>query len=277
MRIVRTAAILLLILSVGIYAAGSVKEWRESDPTYPVLTSDREVLEMSVDYTEEELFAGLTAWDERDGDLTDQIMAGDFSHFIRTGVSNVTYVVFDSSNQATTLTRQVEFTDYEPPKLTLSQPLVFYEGETDHVAGYIGAVDMMDGDISSLVITEESEVSYLTAGVYYVEAEVINRFGDVEEQTLPVHILGERDTLIITLTENLTYITAGEEFVPEDYIAGLTDARTEEMDPGLIQVESYVDSTTPGCYEVRYYAEDGEGRVGETWQIVVVREARSTS
>ena len=273
MRIVRAAAIILLVISIGVYAAGAVKERMDADPTYPVITSDREVLELSVDYTEEDLLAGLTAWDERDGDLTGQIMAGEFSRFTRKGVCSVTYVVFDSSGQASTLSRQVEFTDYESPRLTLSRPLVFYEGETGYASRYLGALDLMDGDLSSLVLTEDSDVNYQAAGTYFMDVEVSNSFGDVEEQSLPVHILREDSLeLSITLTENLVYLETGEEFSPEDYILSLTDSRLEELDSELVRAQSYVNSREPGCYEVRYYAEDEDGRIGETWQIVIVRE-----
>ena len=79
------------------------------DPTKPVITNETGELEISTSYEESDLLEGLKAQDEKDGDLTDQIMVGNFSQFIEPGVCNLSYVVFDSSNQAATLTRRVKF------------------------------------------------------------------------------------------------------------------------------------------------------------------------
>ena len=129
---------------------------------------------------------GLTAEDEKDGDLTDQIMAGNFSQFIEPGVCNLTYVVFDSSNQAATLTRRVRFTDYEAPKFTLTQPLVFAVGTENNARSYVHAADQIDGDISSMVKLLESNVDYRTAGDYTIQVEVSNSLGDTTQAELPV-------------------------------------------------------------------------------------------
>ena len=61
MKYIRIAAIAILILAAGLYGAGVVKEKQEEDPTRPTITSDREVLEISVNYTEEDLLQGLSA------------------------------------------------------------------------------------------------------------------------------------------------------------------------------------------------------------------------
>ena len=54
------------------------------DVSDPVITSDRDVLEIPCEYTQEQLMEGLTASDAEDGDLTDQIVAGSFSRLSRT-------------------------------------------------------------------------------------------------------------------------------------------------------------------------------------------------
>ena len=189
MKYVRIAVVILLIASLGIYGAGVVREKQGEDPTRPVITSDREVLEIPVSYEEADLLEGLSASDERDGDLTDQILVGEFSQFVEKGVCNVSYVVFDSSNQAATLSRQVRFTDYVSPRITLSEPLVFTEGQTESAIERIGASDVLDGDITSLVRQNESDIDYRTAGDYSITVEVTNSFGDLETETLPVHVV----------------------------------------------------------------------------------------
>ena len=134
MRWIRTFIILFFILAAAVFGVSRVQEFRERDETIPVITSDREILEIPCDYTQDQLLKGLTAYDEKDGDLTDEIVAGNFSRFLSPGLCNVTYVVFDSSDQPGTLTRQVRFSDYHSPEFTLTEPLVFEEGRGSYSA-----------------------------------------------------------------------------------------------------------------------------------------------
>ena len=272
MKYVKITVILLFVLSLGLYGAGRVKEKRDEDPTRPVITSDREVLEISVNYGEEELFAGLTAQDERDGDLTDEIIHGKFSQFIEPGVCNLGYVVFDSSNQAGTLSRKVRFVDYESPKLSLSRPLVLTIGEGESAIDSIGASDVLDGSLSDMVKQVSSTVDYRTEGDYTVSVEVSNSFGDVEEQTLPVHIVSAgRQELQIELSAPLVYLKAGDSFDPHAFVTALTSSGGEALDPALVQADSQVNTAEPGCYEVHYSAVSENGQLGETWMTVIVR------
>ena len=272
MKYVRIAVIILLAASLGIYGAGVTREKSGEDPTMPVIESDREVLEIPVDYEEADLLEGLTASDEKDGDLTDQILVGEFSQFVEKGLCNVSYVVFDSSNQPATFSRQVRFMDYVSPRLTLSEPLVFTVGQAESAVARIGATDVLDGDISSLIRQTDSDIDYRTAGSYTITVEVTNSFGDVETQTLPVHVTEpSRQELEIELSGFIVYLTPGAEFDAASYVQGLTDAYGEPMDTELVTVESGVDTDTEGCYEVHYQAEDENGREGETWMTVIVR------
>ena len=215
----------------------------------------------------------MTAYDEKDGDLTGEIIAGNFSRFIEPGLCNVTYVVFDSSNQAANLNRQVRFTDYESPKITLSQPLVFIAGRSSTPISYIGAQDVLDGDISALVSQVESTISYNIPGDYTFSVEVTNSLGDVEELTLPVHVIEEESqALEIQLSDALIYLDVGESFRAEDYIEGLVDASGRSLSTNLVDISSDVNTRQEGCYEVHYQAEDENGNRGETWLVVVVRE-----
>lgn len=271
MKFIRVIVVACLVVSIGLYGAGAIRENKNYDPTVPVITSTEDVLEITTDYTQEDLVSGLSAWDDGDGDLTSEILVGDFSQFIEPGLCNLTYVVFDSNNQAGTLTRQVRFTDYESPKLTLSQPLVFNVGTSVSVSGLIGAEDMLDGDLSALVLETGSDVNIEIPGEYTVDVEVTNSFGDVEEASLPVHVIQYQELEII-LTENLVYLHAGDHFSPEDYVQSVTDDYGNAMDPAGVQITSQADTQTPGCYQVRYYAENDTGQTGETWLTVIVRD-----
>ncbi len=273
MKYVRIAIIVFLVASLGLYALGTFREIRNEDPTQPTITSDREVLELSVNYEEGDLLEGLSAYDDRDGDLTSEIMVGEFSQFVEKGVCNVSYVVFDSSNQPASLTRQVQFTDYESPKFTLSEPLVFSAGQTDNALSRIGATDVLDGNISADVKQQDSTIVYRDEGDYTISVEVSNSLGDVEEQVLPAHVVEpSRLALDIQLSQWILYLRVGDDFDPDEYVESLESTYGEAYSTGLVQADSQVDTDQPGWYEVHYTAETESGLTGETWMIVIVRE-----
>ncbi|MFR8335181.1 MAG: tyrosine-protein phosphatase [Oscillospiraceae bacterium] len=73
------------------------------DDVPPVLTCTEGVLEVSVSASQEELPSGVTAWDNRDGDLTSEIMIDHISTLIGANTAKITYVVFDSSDRVAKL------------------------------------------------------------------------------------------------------------------------------------------------------------------------------
>lgn len=273
MRIVRAALIIVFILSLGTFGISELLKMQNQDTTLPEITSDREVLEIPCDYTEEDLLEGLSAYDETEGDLTSQIIPGSFSRFIEDGVCNLTYVVFDSSDQPASLTRRVRFTDYHSPRFTLSQPLVFavQEGSYTEAMNRLGAEDMLDGDRDDWIVQTDTDVNYQMEGSYTMTVEVTNSFGDVSTAALPVHVVNpERQNLNISLSAAIVYIGVGENVDPDAYVAGVTDAEGDSLDTDIVSASSNVDPETPGCYEIHYQASGGDGQSGETWLTVIV-------
>ncbi len=270
MKAIRNIVIVLLVIALGIYVASWFVEQSREDPTRPTITSDVEVLELPCAYSQEQMLSGLHAYDERDGDLTSEILVGEISRFQQEGTCEVTYVVFDSSNQPATLTRQVVFTDYRSPQFTLTQPLVFVQGRGSSASSYVGATDMLDGDISSSVRMTDSNISYSVAGDYEMDVEVTNSFGDLVEASLPVHIVEQyQQSLTIELTQNLVYLSVGETFQPYNYVSSVTTSNGSQIDTDNVTAVSGVDASTPGCYEVQYNVSSG-GSQGITWLVVIV-------
>ena len=272
MKYIKILVIAFFAAGLAVFGASVIRSIVTQDPTKPEITSDREELELSTSYEEEDLLQGLTASDGKDGDLTDQIMAGDFSQFSEPGVSSLTYVVFDSSNQAASLTRQVRFTDYESPKFTLSEPLVFIEGEEDNGLSRVGASDAIDGDVSSLVRILDNTVNYQLSGDYTVQAQITNSLGDTQEVLLPAHVItSSRARARIQLKQSLVYIKPGTEFHPEEYVDYVESEEGDRIGTDSLSITSQVDTRTEGVYEVRYQTNGDTGR-GETWLTVIVRE-----
>lgn len=275
MKFVRTIVIILFILAAAAFGISKAVEQKNRDTSIPEIISDREVLEIPCDYTEEQLMEGLTACDAKDGDLTAEIVAGNFSRFLSPGLCDLTYVVFDSSNQPGSLTRRVRFTDYHSPDFTLTDPLVFEESEGSYTAvmDQIGASDMLEGDLSDWVIQTDSDANYQKSGDYHVQMEVTNSYGDTSSLSLPVHVLKSgSQSMEIKLSSWIVYLDPGSEIRPADYVTALYNGKGESVGSEAVTWESGVDTQTPGVYEIHYTASDGQGHSGETWMTVVVRE-----
>ncbi len=275
MKFVRTIVIILFILAAAAFGISKAVELKNRDTSIPEITSDREVLEIPCDYTEEQLMEGLTACDAKDGDLTAEIVAGNFSRFLSPGLCDLTYVVFDSSNQPGSLTRRVRFTDYHSPDFTLTDPLVFEESEGSYttVMDQIGASDMLEGDLSDWVIQTDSDANYQKSGDYHVQMEVTNSYGDTSSLSLPVHVVKSgSQSMEIVLSSWIVYLDPGSEIRPADYVTALYNGNGESIGAEAVSWESGVDTQTPGVYEIHYTVSDGQGHSGETWMTVVVRE-----
>ncbi len=124
MKFIQRAVIALFVVAVVIFGVSEVAGLFGTSASAPVIMCDDSELKINCDYTEKEILAGVTAEDKQDGDLTSEIIVGNISRFTEKGKARVTYVVFDSSNQPATYTRDVIFKDYTSPRITLSKPLV---------------------------------------------------------------------------------------------------------------------------------------------------------
>ena len=267
MRYLRMGIIFLFAISVALYGFAGCQTKIMADTTIPTMTSEVETLEIPCTYTDKEILSGLHAQDERDGDLTDNIMLSKLSRFKKKGKCEATYVVFDSANHSTTLKRDIVFTDYHSPKFTLEAPLSFVAHSTEMNQLKVGAMDMLDGDISSLVGIKEDNINYAVVGDYWVQVEVMNSFGDTSEMKLPVHVISPEEAQIpVQLNQYLVYLKKGESFYSKDYIKSVN--HTDDIDS--VKIDSNVDMDVPGCYEVKYTAVGENGNMGVSWLTVVV-------
>ena len=254
-RLLRGASIAALALALALFIAAQVNERMNQDDTLPTITADSDTIEIPCDYTQEQLLAGISASDAKDGDLTGQVLVGNFTRFIEPGVCDLNYVVFDSSEHMATLTRRVRFTDYHSPRFGLAEPLVFAESTTNNteVRALFSASDVLDGDLTDWITYVETNAAYNNPGDYTITMEVRNSFGDTVSYAFPIHIY-ERNTqdFDITLTEPLVYVEQGSGFDPLSYVESVRDLSGNRYDPALLNVTSNVDTSAPGIYEIHY-------------------------
>lgn len=277
MKWVSRLTILLLMAAVCIYGIAAFWEYKNYDGTMPVLTFESDVLEIPCSYSDEQLLMGVTAYDEKDGDITGEIIPGNFTRFIEPGVSRLTYFVFDSDENMAAKERKVRFTDYYSPRFHLTQPLCFTEDVTDIylIRDYFTAEDMLDGDLTQWITYEESNADTYNPGSYTITMSVRNSYGDIVTRAFPIHIFEKNSqTLNIALTEAIVYLPAGGICNPSDYVSGISDNAGNQYDLSIMQINSMVNTAVPGMYEICYIADTGTGLHGEMWLTVIVEEAR---
>ena len=291
-------ALLVCCLATGMYSFLFI--WQD-DNTAPVITINGEELQVSVSAPEEELLQGVSAADNRDGDVTSGIVVEGVSNIGDDHTATVTYAAFDKSGNVAKAARTLIYTDYESPRFGLEEALVFRTGAAPDVLSLVTATDAIDGDLSEQVkgvlVSDTGSLSY--AGHHQVSFRVTNSMGDTAYITLPVDVYNaEENNAGVKLTDYLIYLEKGAQFQPKDYLSSLVIGatayplknltRTESSGNELsiyecsyksaaeewkiyIKVEGAVDTSTPGTYSVAYTVTTNN-YTGHTRLNVVVEE-----
>lgn len=227
------------------------------DHEAPMIVCDGQPLYVSVNATDEELLAGLTATDNVDGDITDRIIVRKVSQLVSSNTATVSYVVFDSSSNICTYGRSVTYTDYHAPVFSLDAPLVYNVGSTVTLTDRLHATDAVDGDISSRIRVDSSMLYNTEAGEYPLHIRVTNSLGDTAYVDVTVRIQNtDPEHPVIHLSEYLIYANMGTELSEEELRSYILLARESvggtAVEPEDIEIISKVDSTRRGSYNVYY-------------------------
>lgn len=267
-----TFVLISIVFSILCFASLKVYQHYINDNAYPVISFEKDTPSFSVSATESELLKGVTATDAEDGDVTDSLIVAGYSRLIGDANVKVTYVAFDSNKHVTQATRVIHFTDYKSPRFTLSLPLVCKESEVENIINAVGAVDDIDGDLSSnvkVIVTDNSTLS--KNGDHTLEFRVTNSLGDTVYLPVSLEVVSSSyNSAKITLKEYLVYINKDSEFNAENYVVSyLRDGNLQEDASGL-RIDSDVDTSTPGTYEVIYRY--GSGNSSSYTKLVVIVE-----
>lgn len=266
---IKIALIVITTLVAIAFCGVMIYEYTHKDVSAPVFTCDSDLLEVSVYATDAELCAGMHAYDNMDGDITDQIRIMNVSQLINQTDATVTYLVFDSASNSATYSRTIRYTDYHAPRYSLSKPLIFSTGETVTLLDRLSAEDVLDGDISASIMLTSSRVSNAIAGSYPITVQVTNSAGD--SAILPLTVLINSSSLTlptIRLKEYLIYVPAGTELDYESYVSYVYDPVDNKLSNRLkvtYNADS-VDLNTSGVYEAYYYY---LGASGETASVIL--------
>lgn len=286
MRRIRLAVVGIFVLSLIAFIVFNIVNRVTTDSTPPVITSESDTVTVSVAAEESELLAGLTATDDEDGDLTGEIMISSMSNFTEPGKRTVSYVVFDASNNASTLTRNLEYTDYTAPQIKLTQPLRYglNEMEDASLTENMSVQDCLDGDITQQIRATFNDGSYIAmAGECGITVQVSNSAGDTCSVPLTVTVTDpaeESGKYYPMLSDYIVYAPVGGYVDLTSLLIGLENSSTQYLfadanpsAPGGIEsvaIGGAVDYNTPGTYTVDYQFTSASGVTGTTKLAVVV-------
>ena len=271
MRALRIVTVILLAVSLVFAGWANHRYYSQLNTDYPTIVNTVEELEISVQDPPEAMFAGLTASDATDGDLTDRIMVASVSHFLEPATVRVKYVVFDNHNNSATLTRRVHYTDYTAPMFLLDKAPVYTVGNSFDLLKHIRVEDCLDGDISDRIRVISNMVNNYSVGNYPVVLEVSNSCGDTAQITIWVTYQAKESTAAVALQQYVVYQKQGETFEPERWIASVTDRQGAHLNLDDVEVQGNLDVNTPGVYSLVYSYSDGK-LSGQSTLTVVVTE-----
>ena len=263
MKKIKIFSIILFICSAAIYAGCRIYADRMTDHTPPVITGGSDI-EVSVGDPQDKLLEGMTAEDDRDGDVTDSLVVQKISEFDEEGKRIVSFAAVDDSGNVGYSSRIMAYTDYQPPVFALDVPLRFPTGGTFNVCENISASGSLDGDLTNKIkYTLDRAITSSVPGIYQVEFRVMDSAGRTSYLQADLEVYDpSQEPVEVTLSSYLIYIGVNAPFNAADYFQGSSRE-------GELNIQSTVDTSSPGTYYVDYTVTDG-ALMGKSRLIVVV-------
>ena len=267
MKTIKIASVLLLLISIFIFGAYKVYEYKNKDTQPPMIQCETEELVVSVETSEEELLQGVTALDDQSGDVTSTLVIESISPFTEEDARIITYAAIDAKGNVGRCERVLKYEDYQGPTFALSEPLRFPIGKSVNLLGVISAKSPLDGDLSdNIKYTLDETINLSKPGTYHVEFRVTDSCGYVAYFPLEVEIYDKSEERIeVVLSDYSIQLPLNEAFDPTAYYVG-SDIE------GELTVKSTVDNKTPGIYYVDYIV-NGNNGMGKSRLVVVVTES----
>ena len=258
--------ILIVIIPLVIFGGYVCYDKFISDNKAPVITVDDKPLVISVYDDEDALFEGVTAEDNRDGDLTESVVIEKKTPLSKDGKRNITYAVIDKKGNVGRAERTVTYTGYSKVKFKLSEPIRFAINSNYNLLENIEAESELDGDLTSKIkCLTDFGFDFTEEGTHNLEYSVTDSTG----VTTYLHTVADfydpdKEIYSIELSRYIVYVEKGSSFNPMDYYVGSSSG-------GSPEIESDVNTYEEGVYNVKYTVGGGDA-VGVSRLIVVVTE-----
>ncbi len=275
MRTLKTILCIATALSVLAFALAIYYTQFYKDVVSPEIRIDSDVITVSVADGDDALLRGVTAADNRDGDISASVRVDGVSQLTGPNSARVRYIVFDRAENAATASRTVVYSDYEAPRISILQPLIYNVGDTIALQGRVLARDCLEGNITSSIRISSQNLTNRSPGTYHLTIWVMNKLGDISTVNIPVIVREDNeDAPIVELTSYLVYLERGESFNPRTYFQSYFESAASRLRHPYDQLEvtGEVDTDTPGSYEVTYSATNSAGLTGEAILTVIVED-----
>ncbi len=252
--------ILVIVMTVAVFLGYQSLEAMRTDTREPEISAAEDTLEVSVEDPKSALLQGVTARDNKDGDVTDSLVVENITMLDSAGTVNVAYAAFDAAGNVARAERTAVYTDYVSPRFTLRRPLIYSKGSSFDILSDIGATDVFDGDIQHRVrATALGEDSISEEGTHMVQFQVTNSLGDTQTKTFSVEVM-EADvyTADMELERYIVYLPVGASFQPASYLKSFSYQRKNvnlfgSVPAGFdLDTKGTVQTQSPGTYTVAY-------------------------
>lgn len=234
-----------VLLMLALFAAYCVREKLMTDSSGPVISLDKNEIQVSIHDGDEVLLQGITAEDKKDGDVTDSLIVEKISGFYDNGKRTVTYAAFDSDDHISKVQRELTYTDYVSPRFSLSASTRYRAGSSVNIDTIISAEDCLDGDLSGKIkIHMDTTINNRVTGLYQVEYSVTNSAGDTV--TLPIDIEiyeAQSNEVQLNLKTYLVYYT-GKDMDYTDYLKSVQKGNREYAFEGVTLLEGQQEEET---------------------------------
>lgn len=210
----------------------------------------------------------IEAWDDLDGDISDQVVIVDDGNYKNdvVGVYTVTFGVTDSENNISYLEVDIHVVDIVAPTITgtTSDIQISYTDEFS-VSSWVNSLQVTDNYYTSnldiTVKTNTYSANKTTPGNYYVEVKVTDGSGNVGTLIRNITVVDDKgpefqglNTITTSISENLTINDIKSGLAAIDAIDGnVTNSITVDSD------QLTGNNTQPGTYEVIFKAVDSQG------------------
>lgn len=231
-----------------------------------------------INHPEPDFLSNVTATDLSFGNITSSIVVDDSEVDLTTvGTYPLTYTAKDAADNTETHTVNVFVReDNQAPTFSGLRNFRYIIG--DPAINYLTAIvatDDVDGNITSRIVVNETNVDYSTPGLYTVSVTVADLAGNEQSASFNVRVLSEAsadddEAPLISGLNDITYYIGQ---TAPSFTQGVTaiDDVDDDLTDKIVIDSSEVDLQTPGVYNVTYRVSDMAGNEAlETRKVTVI-------